>query len=994
MSIYRICLLALVCLVFSQNSQANPTANLQHTSTPLLISLSENATPTEQYAAEELLRILSLMGESAQILSPGPPSADPSFRILIGTPDTHPAIADAIARWNLSWQNEHEIVIRSEGADLYLVGQHPNTALHATYTLLQDVLGVRWYWPGEDGEYIPQTPLPDLSTLDIRHIPSLKYRFLSLTRARDGYQIDTDIWLARNRMNMVTQSSSAPQPLIEQRKMRGFLLRIAGHNVKIPQETLEAHPEYAALYGGERRLGSATQPPQLCWSNPEVQRLITETIRVWTEEHPQVDLISFYPADITHFCQCEVCLAMARDVSTRWQKFSKIIIDQIKPLYPDKEFGTLAYQAYRNPPSEIADFDQNGYCLYNGCYRHTFSDPCTGNDVPLQEIKEWIQLGGKMGIRGYEFIISRESMFIPLASFVAEQIQYCVTHGLEGWTSEIPPAYIPRDRPREDQRWFSNRLALYLAARMMWDAQITTQEVIQDWHQGIYGPAAPAMVDYYLAMEEAWRSAPGHVTYFLNAASSLVNGFIDQPLVNRAEEAFASARNQIKQTPDNETAQRALKQIELEETFFNKWKELYQIRSGRLQHFQGHALFTPTPPILDARVDNPAWQNAPSLPAFEESKGDPVRDQTETFLLWDQEALYLRLICHDSKLAEIRQHFSKHDDPIWSDDSVELFLRTSADQPGYYHLAVNSVGARYDSLSTGGMNLNSSWNLEWHAVAALGENQWIVDIRLPWDELGINPEEQTEVDLSIKRTRAGKYEDYPNSGWPDASYHNPSALGNIKLVKELPQPLVIYSPYLSADVLQTALSQRLGDSAHVANENELSRLLDQGCRFLIYRHSSSRQHALNQEFAQNHLLPWLERGGLLLFVSPKTSFPDHWFPQFSLNATWSGTGHHPTRRTISLTEGQWMTTPNDLSRIFARGVTPNSGFLNLGTTWQPLATLRLDNHTEAAYLLSARIGQGTLVLTSSYFGFGGRQEIFGESHTHHAALLVENLLAL
>lgn len=990
MNTYKICLLALACLFFSPYSFAQSSA-----STNFRISLGEQATSTEHYAAEELQRILLMKGETATILSglSESSSSDQSYTIIIGTPETHSAVASAIQRWDFSWKNEQEIVIRSgEDNTLYLIGQHPRDALYATYTLLQDVLSVRWYWPGEDGEYISQDPIPDLTQLYIRHTPSLKYRFLSLTRERNGYQIDTDIWLARNRMNLVNQTSSAPQSLIEERKERGFLLRISGHNVKLPEETLEAHPEYAALYGGERNIGSRTRPPHLCWSNSEVQRLITETIRDWTAANPEVDLIAFYPADITHFCQCEECAAMAPDVSTRWQKFSKIIIDQIKPLYPNTKFATLAYQAYRDPPTEIADFEHNGYCLYNGCYRHTFSDPCPGNDVPLQEIKAWTQLGAKMGIRGYEFIITRENMFIPLASFISEQIQYCVANGLEGWTSEINPAYIPAKAEREDQRWFSNRLALYLATKMMWDSEISTDEILQDWHQGIYGPAASAMIDYYLAMEKAWRSAPGHVTYFLNAASSLVDGFIDSTLIDQAESSFASAREQIAQLEDRDAAQRTLEQISLEEFFFNKWKELYHIRAGRLQHFHGHALFTSAPPTLDAHADNPAWKEAPSLPAFEDMQANPVNDQTETFLLWDQDHLYLRLICHDSKLSEIRQQFSQYDNPIWSDDSVELFLRSSSDQAGYYHLAVNSLGARYDSKSTGGMNLNKDWNLDWYAAANLGDNQWIVDIRLPWKALGIEAGEQKELELSIKRTRPGKHEDYPNSGWPDASYHNPSALGKVKLVKELPQPLLIYSPFLSGHTLQAALSQQLGHTLYIQEERQLSQLLNQGSPLLIYRHSSSRQHSLKRAFAERHLLPWLQQGGLLLFVSPKSSFPDDWFPQLSLNATWSGAGAHPSRRTVSLSEGEWDKFPNDLSRIFARGITPNSAFLNLGDDWHPLATLHLPNQDEAAYLLTSSIGRGTLVLTSSYFGFGGRQEIFGESHAAHAALLIENLL--
>src|SRR5690606_25452795 len=104
-------------------------------------------------------------------------AAQNSSRIIIGTPQSAPSIQSA----NLfNTKNEEEIRIALRGDTLYLAGPTPRAALQATYTFLQDTLGARWFWPGESGEYLPKQATISIGALDVRQIPSLAERSLSI----------------------------------------------------------------------------------------------------------------------------------------------------------------------------------------------------------------------------------------------------------------------------------------------------------------------------------------------------------------------------------------------------------------------------------------------------------------------------------------------------------------------------------------------------------------------------------------------------------------------------------------------------------------------------------------------------------------------------------------------------------------------------------------------------------------------------------------------
>ena len=95
---------------------------------------------SHKFAAEELKKHLELSGNK---LIPG----EGALQVIIGTAGVKGALKPGEARWLY------------KGGKLYFWGDdrsNRNGTLFAVYDFLDTKLGARWFYPGEDGIFVPQ----------------------------------------------------------------------------------------------------------------------------------------------------------------------------------------------------------------------------------------------------------------------------------------------------------------------------------------------------------------------------------------------------------------------------------------------------------------------------------------------------------------------------------------------------------------------------------------------------------------------------------------------------------------------------------------------------------------------------------------------------------------------------------------------------------------------------------------------------------------------
>ena len=138
-----------------------------------------------------------------------------------------------------------------------------------------------------------------------------------------------------------------------------------------------------------------------------------------------------------------------------------------------------------------------------------------------------------------------------------------------------------------------------------------------------------------------------------------------------------------------------------------------------------------TAPVIDGLVaDDPAWQTVPAVTGFSILGGAYTADkQTIMKTCWDDEALYVAMICEEPDAAHLAPQVSDLG-RTWSEDSVELFFQPDAALRRVFQIGVTAGGAR----GSGEGNPNV---LDCTAAAVIGPDSYSIELRIPWAVLDV-----------------------------------------------------------------------------------------------------------------------------------------------------------------------------------------------------------------------------------------------------------------
>lgn len=161
--------------------------------------------------------------------------------------------------------------------------------------------------------------------------------------------------------------------------------------------------------------------------------------------------------------------------------------------------------------------------------------------------------------------------------------------------------------------------------------------------------------------------------------------------------------------------------------------------AGWLAHPQrtAQAARTTTPPTLDGHVGEEEWAAAPIQSDFtqEDPKhGEPASERTTFQVLYDDEAIYVGVICYDSRPDSIRPMLSRRDE--WRErDVIEVNLDPHHDHQTGNFFVTGPSGWMRDGSIYNDDDGDRTWDGVWEAKTMLREDGWSVEYRIPYHVL-------------------------------------------------------------------------------------------------------------------------------------------------------------------------------------------------------------------------------------------------------------------
>ena len=380
-------------------------------------------------------------------------------------------------------------VISSRGSDLVIAGPSRLGTINGVSAFLEEFLGVRWLWPGETGEVVPQ-----LDTLRVGQMHSVQEPDFGVRGVGSGK------WALLNRMNYRT---GEPDEFRVQWFVHTYLSLVP------PAIYLKPHPEYYAETGGARpdpglAPGELKKKRlQICTSNPEVVATAAQTVIGLLDRDPHIRMVSVDPEDSQRtFCQCSACQALdekgapyeARN-SRRCLLFANRVAELVAEKHPQVVIKMIAYHTTVAPPLDPA-LRPRGNVAIQFCrfmdHNHALQDPVsTENRAYHRDYLAWRQKTPNILFYEYYHKVSWLHLPWPIVHTLAAELPYLHKQRLLGVISQSATNHA------------THGTGYYVAAKLLWDAERDVAALMTDFYEKAYGRAAPAMRAYHEGIEQA-----------------------------------------------------------------------------------------------------------------------------------------------------------------------------------------------------------------------------------------------------------------------------------------------------------------------------------------------------------------------------------------------------------------------------------------------------------------------------------------------------------
>jgi hypothetical protein len=433
------------------------------------IALDNKASESEIWSAKELQHWLKeISGIELPIAPIDQPFDGP--QIILGYNDVIRQKTGAAAPADL----DESFRYCNVGEDILIFGGKKRGTMYGVMAFLENEFGCRWYTPTVSS--IPKRDNKTFTLIDHSEAPGIRVRNDFYFEAFDS------VWAARNRMNGTMSSRQQPGGVEGYWEVHTFYPLVP------PSEFFRKHPEYYSLINNKRTF----QEAQLCLSNPDVLKIVTERIKKRMRENPEYLIYDVSQNDWGNPCQCSKCQNIVKQEGSEsgiviW--FVNQVAEAIEKEFPDKYIGTLAYTYTRKPCKTIHPRKNVvvRLCSIECCFSHDIKS-CPRNQSFMEDLQGWSAIAPNMYIWDYVVYFQHYLMPYPNMYVLQPNIQTFRDNNAIGIMEQ--GAYQSRGGEFSELR-------SYLISRLLWNPNCDVENAINDFIYGYYGRAGRYIREYF-----------------------------------------------------------------------------------------------------------------------------------------------------------------------------------------------------------------------------------------------------------------------------------------------------------------------------------------------------------------------------------------------------------------------------------------------------------------------------------------------------------------
>lgn len=593
--------------------------------------------------------------------------------------------------------------------------------LDATATLygvteFLEQLGVRYYFPYEDGTVIPESPTVSVAVQDTQKAPRFPVRDFEFynTMVTDDEGV---LWFKRMKYGA------------------SYLYSNDGHstrNILKSEKTEKLHPEIYARVGSKMLLGHDGAVPKL--SNPGFRDLSEEYMQKTFEAYPTLSNVTLGMPDGFTKIDEEDAKAWLKPDATAENRFSNYVWDywldmaaRLKESNPDKTLTAYSYTTYLTPPDNVEKLPDNvGVCMIYGAsvsmlpiYKELLT--------PMRE--QWLSMltSDKFFIWEYALYYRRNAPTIPVVFTELLQKDMQRLDGVcEGKFIEIMPLNI--DGEMKIGYAPLVHMIHYLQGKLYWDPNLDLAALLNEFYELYYGPAQAEMKEFWEFSEEVWTRPDSR-------SITPTTGYLKKDDIPRYFELLRQARAKVEpgSVYDRRIA-RLEKEMKPVEGYFERLERTGPKLKGKL--------LSPDDK-LDGNLDSEAWANGPWYDMRELVSSSPMPDRIRTRVAFrltsDRTRLVIGVECQEPEMDALKASATKSDDPmIFDDDAIEIYLESP--ERSHFKIVVNSDGMIFDEGFDNTIverdTIPVLWNPGVEAIVRKGPGSWSAEISIPTADLG------------------------------------------------------------------------------------------------------------------------------------------------------------------------------------------------------------------------------------------------------------------